>query len=297
MRIYLESWAASSLALCLVCASGCASQGGEGALSIRISGEEAALGGYPVGEGEHQIAFEDGWTLEFQKVIVSLAHFNLATTDGEDANLDAEAVVVDLHKGTPELWHFEGLAAQRWDAVGYRYLKPPTDVRIVNGVSDADVERMRAEGFSLLFEATANKGDREVKLSWGFPISINMVHCQNGLDGTDGIVVRDNAVTNAEVTVHLDHLFFDSFALPEPKLRFDPLAAMAPADGPLTLADLEGQDNLSDIKGADGELLDVSYDPGSAFHPVPKNLAEYIQSAGETTGHWNGEGHCEYHRL
>jgi hypothetical protein len=294
----MDKCVAGSLALCLACLTGCALQGGDGALSIRISGEEAALGGYPVGEGKEQIAFEDGWTLEFQKVIVSLTHFSLATTDGEPANLeDADAVIVDLHKGAPELWRFDGLAAQRWDRVEYRYQKPPADVRVVNDVADADVERMRAEGYSLLLEATAHKQDQEVKLSWGFPLAINMVHCENGLDGTDGIVVRDNALTSGEVTVHLDHLFFDSYALDEPKLRFDPLAAMAPADGPLTLADLTGQDNLSDLRGADGEPLGLSYDPGSAFHPVPENLAEYIQSAAETTGHWNGEGHCEYHRL
>jgi hypothetical protein len=30
--------------------------------------------------------------------------------------------------------------------------------------------------------------------------------------------------------------------------------------------------------------------------PVPNNLEEYVTDAATTTGHWNGEGHCEYAR-
>jgi hypothetical protein len=289
------------LALGALCAAGCdASEGGNGTLAIRISGEEAALGGYPVGEGEDQIAFTDGWTLEFQKVIVSISHFHLATEDGEEADLDVDPIVVDLHQGAPELWRFEGIAAQRWDQVDYRYSKPTGDARSVNDVSEADFELMRDNSYSLLIEAIARKDEQEVPLQFGFPLAIDVMHCENGLDGTDGIVVRDNAVTNAEITVHLDHLFFDSYATEEANLRFDAMAAMydrAPSSGPLLLAALKGQDNLSDMKGPDGEPLDLSYDPGSAFHPVPKNLEEYVNAAAETTGHWNGEGHCEYHRL
>lgn len=130
----------------------------------------------------------------------------------------------------------------------------------------------------------------------GFPLALNVQHCENGLDGTDGIVVSNNAVTNSEVTVHLDHLFFDNWAVTEPALRFDAIAAMAPMGRRLSLEDLEGQDNLSELLDANGKPLDIAYDPGSAFHPV-QNLAEFITSAAETTGHWNGEGHCEYHRL
>jgi len=285
--------------LSIVCLAvgACASESGEGTLSIRISGEEAAQSGYPVGEGEDQIALADGWTLEFHKVIVSLTHFSLATEDGEDATLEVDPVVVDLHQGTPELWRFDGLAAQRWEEVGYRYSKPRADARVVNDVSDEDLELMQDEGYSLLIEATARSDRRDVELKWGFPLAIDVLHCQNGLDGTDGIVVRDNAVTNGEITVHLDHLFFDSYATEEPNLRFDAMAEMTPDGRPLMLGALRGQDNLSDLKSLTGKPLGLAYDPGSAFHPVPTNLEEYVIAAAETTGHWNGEGHCEYHRI
>jgi hypothetical protein len=88
--------------------AGCASEGGHGSLSVRISGEEAALSGYPVGEGNERIAFADGWTLEFHRILVSLAKFELATTRGDKASDDDDPVVVDLHGGETELGTWTG---------------------------------------------------------------------------------------------------------------------------------------------------------------------------------------------
>jgi hypothetical protein len=269
---------------------------GAATLAIHISGEQAALTGYPAKTGDGVIAFEDGWSMEVHKVIVSLAGFDLRTSDGDDARLDAEPVVADLHLGQPQLWRFEDVPAKRWDRVGYRYQPPTAASRNTDGVDPDDVARMSEQGYSFLLEATAHKDDRAVELSFGFAFSLQLSKCQNGQDMTDGLVVRANGENQAQITVHLDHLFFDSWAIDDPKLRFDAMAAMAPADGPLTLDDLAKQDLLSDLKDAQGEPLELAYDPGSAFMPVPNNLEEYVTDAATTTGHWNGEGHCEYAR-
>ena len=57
--------------------------------------------------------------------------------------------------------------------------------------------------------------------------------------------------------------------------------------------EVAGQGNLSDLIDADGNPLELGYDPGP-FDPVPENLREYVIAAASTTGHFNGEGHCEY---
>lgn len=270
---------------------------GSASLAIAISGEEAALSGYPVGEGEDEIAFADGWTLEFSHVILALKGFELKTSDGDDAALSSDAVVADLHLGEPELWRFDGVPARRWDRVSYQYAPPMPDTRKANAVDAALVEKMASEGWSMYVEATAHKGDQDVKLQFGFPFSLQLSRCENGQDNTDGVVVRENGRNAAQITVHLDHLFFDSWATDEPSLRFDAMAAVAPEGGPLTLDDLAKQNNLSALKGADGKPLDFdAYDPGSSFNPVPKDLEEYTVQGATTTGHWNGEGHCVYMR-
>jgi len=267
---------------------------GQGTLRIKISGEEAALTGYPVDSGDDEIAFSDGWTLEFEKILVSLSDFKLQAEDGDDAEVTSGPVVADLHLGEPRLWSFDDVPARRWDRVGYTIKPPTTKSKKVDEVEDADIERMADEGYAILIQATAKKEDQTVELEYGFPFTVVSTRCENGMDMTDGIVVANGAVNEAQVTIHLDHLFFDTFAVDDASLHFDPMAAMAPTSGPLTLDDLVKQNNLSDLKGVDGQPLDLAYDSGSVFNPIPKNLEEYVISAGTTIGHWNGEGHCVY---
>jgi hypothetical protein len=287
-----------SLVLAMGVLAACSSDdsAGEGTLRVKISGEEAAKGGYPVGSGDDEIAFSDGWTLQFEKVLVSLTDFKLQGEDGDDAEVEAGSVVADLHLGDPRLWSFENVPARRWDRVGYRYAPPTSKSKKANDVDDADIERMADEGYALLIEATAKKAERTVPIEFGFAFEVTMTRCENGMDMTDGVVVANNAVNEAQVTVHLDHLFFDTFAVDDASLHFDPMAAMAPESGPLTLDDLAKQTNLSDLKSAEGSPLELAYDPGSVFKPIPRNLDEYVVSAATTTGHWNGEGHCIYTR-
>ncbi|MEY4582471.1 MAG: hypothetical protein RL701_7174 [Pseudomonadota bacterium] len=285
------------LGLPLLAAVAVSCTSGEGALTIKISGEEAAQSGYPVGSGDDQIAFEDGWTLEFSKVLVALADFELKTAQGDEATLDADPIVADLHTGEPQLWKFAAVPAQRWDRVGYRYAPPTDATRHADEVSASDVALMHNEGYSFYIEGTAHKDNKQVAIAWGFPFTVQLTHCENGVDNTDGLVVLDRVENSAQITVHLDHLFFDQWVTTDQHLRFDAMAAVAPADGPLTLKDLAQQDNLSRLQGADGKPLGLAYDPGSTFKPVPKNLEEYVIDAATTTGHWNGEGHCVYTRL
>lgn len=267
---------------------------GTGTVRVEISGEQAAREGFPVGSGDDEIAFVDGWTLEFHKVLVSVREITLETSGGEAFDLDLEPRVADVHLGEPELWRLEGVPARRWDRVGYRYAPPTAAARKANAVRDEDLERMIEEGLSLYIEATASRGGRSVAIEWGFPFEVVMSGCVNGLDETDGLVVADNATTEAQLTVHLDHLFFDTYASEDAALRFDAMAAVAPADGPLTLDDLARQDNLTDLVDVDGAPLDLAYDPGSTFDPVPSDLRAYVIAAATTTGHFNGEGHCDY---
>jgi hypothetical protein len=288
-----------SIAFCLgalLVACGGNEAGAPGSLTVHASGEEAARSGYPVGEGDDEIAFADGWTLRFSHVIVSLANFTLATADGDDAQLDADPVVADLHLGEPDLWQWSDVPAQRWDRVGFEYVPVSDDARNANGVDTDALNVMIDNGYSLLVRATAEKDGREIELEYGFDFEIAHSHCVSGLDETDGVVVPEGAAAEAQITVHLDHLFFDNYASDEAALRFDPMAAAAPVDGPLALEHLAAQDNLSDLRDASGQPLELAYDPGSAFDPVPQDLRDYVIAAAATTGHFNGEGHCDYER-
>ena len=274
---------------------GCGSDGATGSVRVAIDGEDGAVVGYPNGSGDDVIAFADGWSLTFDHVFVSVLNFRLQASDGDDAMLSTDQVVVDLHSGVASAYEFDGVPARRWDRVSYDIAPVTADTRAV-GVDAADKERMVAGGYSMLLEGTATNGGRSIAFSFGIPLTVGNSECIDATDETEGMVVTENGTSEASLTIHLDHLFFDSYATEEPDMRFEAIAAVA-EEGMITLPMLADQ-SITDVRDAEGEpLMDgaeaVTYDPG----PLPiegSTLRDYVFVAASTVGHFQGEGHCEY---
>lgn len=274
---------------------------GSGIARVRASGEGAAKSGYPYDRQGVQIAFVDGWTLEFEKVLVSLSELELAA--GEDRVASDRSWVVDLHLGDPELEELADLAPQRWDSFGFVIAPPTSASEPGDGVVAGDVERMVEEGLGYLVAGSATHPDRgTVSFEWGLPIAVRHRNCTNGLDGTSGIVVRENSATEAEITVHMDHMFWDTLGTEKAQLRFDPIwGADADEDGQVTTEELAAQ-RISALTDPMGEPLTdengepLVYDPGSL--PLPdKNLYEFVLLSMASMAHLNGLGLCSVERL
>lgn len=273
-------------------------ESGVGRLTIVASGEEAAKDGYPVGAGTpDEIGFADGWTMSFDRVLVSVRDLRVETRDGDSAGVTSDHVVFDLHAGDPLVYDFGEIPARRWDAIAFRTTRAAAGMRNVGDVDAAAVDRMIADGWSLLLEGTATRGAEAVTFSYGFDLEVDNHGCEND-DGTLGVVVPTGGTAEGQMTFHLDHLFFDSFVSEEPSLRFDAQAATADAMGHVTLESLETQD-LTNLLGADGMPLrddngnPLVYDPGST-RLRSQTLRGFIEAQLVTLGHWNGEGHCAY---
>ena len=292
----MKSGIAMGALLALAGLVGCGDGGASGTLRLTLNGEEASREGFPVGEGEDRIAFADGWSVEFEKVLVSIVDVRLAASDGDEAGVAVDPIVADLHLGTPEGWRLEGVPARRWDRFSYRFGAPTMDARRVNAVEDADLEAMVMGGHAFWIEGVARRDGQEVPFRWGLPVAVDNVRCVNGVDETDGLVIGEGGLSEAELTVHLDHLFFDSLASKEPGMRFEAMAAVA-GEGPLTLEDLAAQ-SITDVRDAEGEPIEVEgapliYDPGDT--PLEaRDLRGFVLAAARTMGHFQGEGHCDY---
>lgn len=282
------------LALSLLLASSCGGTDGVGTVRVSLSGEEASREGFPVGD----IAFADGWSVQFERVIVSLVDFRLAASDGDEAAIEADPIVADLHLGEPIAWTFEGVHARRWDRVSYHFGPPTAASRKVGAVDDATLASMIANGHALHLEGVATRGEESVPFAFGLDLNVDATRCE-GADATEGLVVREATFNDAQLTIHLDHLFFDSYATDEPAMRFDPMAAVVGDDDLLTLDDLAMQ-STTDVRDAEGEPLLVDgaplvYDAGDLPLDGP-NLREFVRAAAITVGHFQGEGHCDYAR-
>ncbi|MFN9811998.1 MAG: hypothetical protein ACK6CU_20455 [Deltaproteobacteria bacterium] len=277
----------------LAVTAGCAQP--SGTVRIEISGEDIATMGLPVGD----IAFADGWRVSIEHVFIAVEDFEIS--DGTASfPLDAPSTVIDLHAGDQTVWTFTGIPAQRWPQVGYRIARPTPETRRLGEVSQDDLDAMVAAGVSIRFVGTAvHPTHGSLGIDLGLPISSHMEDCQSGTDATDGFVVPASGTHETQMTIHLDHLFFDSARSEEPSLRFEAMAAAAGADRRLEYADLATQ-NLADLRGLDGgPLLDeegmaIAYEPPSSGLPM-QTLQAFVFTQALGIGHFEGEGHCDYH--
>ena len=84
-----------------------------------------------------------------------------------------------------------------------------------------------------------------------------------------------------QLTIHADHLFYDSLISEEPAVRFDLIAsADIDDDGEVTLAELAAVDITGQSNYGVGNRTDI------------RDLAAFIAAKSASVGHIDGEGHC-----
>ncbi|RKG74486.1 hypothetical protein D7W79_22780 [Corallococcus exercitus] len=271
-------------------ASGCGDAVARGDVRVTLSGGDGTQRGY----ADH--LFQDGWSVQFTKYLVSLGDFTLTSAAG-DVHTTTDHLLVDVQKGDVPLTGLTGLEAGRY---GVAFRVSPPEARTVAGasVSADDLAMMRERGFSYFVEGRAQNRDPTLGLytfRMGFPVNARMVDCINGVDGTQGLVVPESSVAEAEVTIHAEHMFYDRLGTHRGvQLRFEAIAATADANHAITPEGLASQE-LLDLRGLDGgELRDaqgqpVVYQPGAY---ALRTLQEFVTQSIVDQAHLNGGGVC-----
>ncbi|AKT39440.1 hypothetical protein [Chondromyces crocatus] len=295
---------AAGLALsCWAVGCGGGEDGGTGALRVRISGEGAAREGYPFVKEGVEVRFADGWSITFRKYLVSFGDIEVKGLDGEPGSSSGKRYVADLHAGDQIAEEIEGLSPRRWDALSFSVLPASEESLPLGNVSEEDMARLAAGRFTYYIDGEASHPERgRFDFQWGLQNPTRNRNCSNGLDGTDGVIVRPNATTEAELTFHVDHLFWDTLGAEQSRLRFDPMwGANKDGDTTITFDELSGQ-RLADLTDPEGAPLRdeagqaLVYNPGSI--PLPdKNLREFVLVSSASQAHLNGLGLCSVQAL
>lgn len=186
----------------------------------------------------------DGWSVTFERFAVVLRDVKVG---------DREVVVtypIDLTKPS--------------DGAGYTMGSGP----VPSGeYTDASFTIARIE-----LEGAATKGEETKTFNWVFDEAVHYSDC----DTTT--VVPDGGSATFQITIHADHLLYDSLVSETPGLVFQGIAdADADGDGEITREEL----SVADL-GA--------YDPGSEGDI--DNLWDYLAAQAASVGHADGEGHC-----
>lgn len=255
----------------------------DGSVRFSVWAEERVERGYPPS------LLTDRWAITFERYLVSVGEVTLSR-DGEVLT-SPRRVVVDVQKGRQPSHSFDAVPAGRWN-VGFVVEPPSESTEAVGSVTADDVARMRSEGWSYWLVGRATKtGVGTFPFSIGFPVNARATECTNGVDGTLGIIVGDGRATDAELTIHAEHMLYDRLGTHrDVQLRFDAWTI----DDDITRATLQRQQLLS-LQGRDGGALvdeagmPVVYQPGS--YAVDTLDAFVIQSLKDQV-HLNGGGLC-----
>lgn len=238
---------------------------GTGILQMTTWGEEYIEVGIPAS------ALEDGWAIEYHAFVVSLGG-----VDSAGGSVPG-AWAVDLTKTGPHVLATEEVTAG--DIAPLSYTIRPLGSSATNlNVDAALFAEMETEGLSVYVEGTATKGASTIDFAWGFDVTASYHDCE-AVES-----VPKSGSGTVELTIHGDHLLYESLVDPEAGLRFQALAdADANGDGEVIPAELAA------VSGTAFLALD-NYDvpAGSGID----NLWDYLSAQVATLGHIDGEGHC-----
>lgn len=211
---------------------------GEGTVTVTAYGESFIEDGIPAAE------VGDGWAVDFSRFEVSISD---VTVSGERVEVPTS---IDLAVSSSGAGHELGSAL-----VGAGELADA-------GFTIAKVEIV----------GTATKAATTKSFTWVFDQPTRYEECETTTSVTDG------GSATFQITVHADHLLYDSLVSSEPQVLF------------LALADAD-TDNDGVISQAELTATDIgAYDPGS--EDGVDNLWAWLTALTRTLGHVDGEGHC-----
>jgi hypothetical protein len=207
--------------------------------------------------------------------------------------------------------------------------------------AEADYAEMQAKGLSVLYVGTATfRGidckssdpeydfdalPKQVKFRFGFKTPTKYKNCQNtdlrgrpfdGEEAQRGVQVSEHGGTVAQITLHVDHPFWNTVDHDAAELYFDQMAAIASPDGTLVSEDLAKLD-FTGFKDAAGKPLpwrscvaekpvksgvrkfdagSITVDPNGAAESSLRSYADFVAYQQSTQGHLNADGLCAIDR-
>ena len=228
-----------------------ASCGGEGTWTLTTWGEDYIEIGIPAGD------FADGCSVVFDRFEVVDSELALLDGDGAVVGEIAGSMVVDMAQPGPVELGSVDVPATHYDAVSWRI-----------GPSDD-------EPVSVSVAGTITCGEQAVAFAWDFDTDTTY-HCE-----PEDLTIPAGGEDSTELTVHGDHLFYDSLEDPDAALRGQAFVdADADSDGEVTVAELEAV-----------SVAELGYDVGSRSEVT--DLYGFAAFLTRTLGHVDGEGHCQ----
>lgn len=194
--------------------------------------------------------FSDGCAVRYDTFSVNISEAALLDGDDEIAG-EVEAGVFDVTEPGPQTVGVASVPAAHYDTA--RFVISP-DIHVVG---------------------TLTCGADSVTFDWSFDTETTYL-CEPA-----DLTVPSGGEATTDLTIHGDHLFYDSLESADAGLQGQPiLEADADKDGAVTLAELSAV-----------SVASIGHDVGQ--YSEVTDLGAFITHLSRTLGHVDGEGHCQ----
>jgi hypothetical protein len=281
-------------ALCSALLAGCGADGvrGEGDVRVSVRAEDTiTLGLSPGSQPENTKDFG----VSYSKFIVAVGRVQLGR--GAERLESPGVFLVDLARvGTQgvQIAAFEGVGAGEWDAFAFETPSADQDSE-AREVSDDDAALMREHGWTYWIEGAVERPAAQggpVEFVIQVEVATRFDRCE--LDGEPGLTVVANGTASGDVTIHGDHLWFNSFATGSEASIERRSAWLVAADG-----DGDGHvstDDLARLDATEVFTTELGYSlDGAPDGIVIDSALDFVRAQLATQGHFRGEGECVWH--
>lgn len=264
---------------------------GTGVVQIVLTAESTITDGLDPGGGEDDV--QDGWTVRYDKVLVSIGRFEARAQDGALALSDEGRVyVADMMKlGTDGavLATWRNASAERYQKFSYALMASDAPER-AGEIADLDFEQMVQNGYVLYVEGSITKAAKTVRFALGYKGATVFGECAAEEGGPSGFAVVDRGSVAVRPTIHGDHWFFDGDPhSTTPRRLAEWLAKSDLDDDGLVTRDELTRVQASAVFGG-YNLSGLPVTPiQTAFH--------FFGAMVRTSGHFGGDGDCEDVRV
>lgn len=273
-----------------------------GNATIALEAEETITDGLVPGTELENIV--DGWTVTFDQFVVAIGHVHLGqqATGFEEHVEDIHVIDLGSLPATGfELARFDAIPTGDYDVAEFETPAATATAIRHESVPQAVFDEMVAGGCTYLIAGTITNPTGEscppggtcmpvgaggVSFRLCIPAATDFGPCESP-DGNPAVTVAANLTAPAAITVHGDHLFFDSFPTGEEivERRAQWLANCdTNQDGEVTQAELMAADAAAIFTAPDYSLAGAPTTIASAW--------DFVRAQVKTQGHWNGEGEC-----
>ena len=258
-----------------------------GRLRVLLAAEETISNGLAAGPGEEDTK---DFGVTYTKYVVAIGKVALARSAPKLALASDTVYIADMRQvgeqGLP-LVTFDDLRPGQWDQLGYQTPVATASNQKLAGVSDADAQGMIDKQLSYWIEGTVNVPGKPVSFVLQVAVPTVYSDCEN--NGQPGVAVSEGGVSSTTLTLHGDHLWFDSLVRGDESTVTRRTHWLVDAD-----VDGDGKVVTEDLALVPAEKVF----PGSEYNlsggaiPIVTAL-DFVRAQLSTQGHINGEGECQ----